>query len=253
MSLRLRYDSIRRRYVDDVIAETERASRHHVGDVDPTTAQRQVAVVLVAAAIALLGIVVAQSGPVPSGLAEATTPEFARLARWGVVNVAGYLLIPWLALRLIGLRLADVGLRRPPPGSWVPYAWLLALSIPFVLLAAGQPDFQAKYPFYGLAPGEGLWPWFVAWWAIYAAQFLGIEFFFRGFLVLGLAPRFGIGAVFVSVVPYVMIHFTKPPLEAAAALIGGTVLGFLALKTGSVWWGVAIHVAIALLMDVLAR
>ena len=49
-----------------------------------------------------------------------------------------------------------------------------------------------------------------------------------------------------------MIHFAKPPLEAFSAIIGGTVLGFLSLKTKSVWWGAALHISIAAAMDLLA-
>ena len=51
-------------------------------------------------------------------------------------------------------------------------------------------------------------------------------------------------------VPYVMIHFVKPAPEAAAAIVGGLVMGYLALRTGSIVWGIALHVSVAALMDV---
>lgn len=245
--------TIRSRYVDTVVADVEATSLRYTESTDPRTAQRRVAVVLVTTALALTFIRFAQGG-LPEWLADRSTVEFARLARWGVVNVTGYILLPWLAVRFVlrepfsAFGLSTAGLRS----GWRPYAWLLGLSVPFVIAASFLPAFQVKYPFYDLAPGEPFWPWFVAWWAIYALQFLGVELFFRGFMVHGLAGRFGVGAVFAMVVPYVMIHFTKPLFEALAALVGGTVLGFLSLKTGSIWWGVAVHVAIAVLMDVLA-
>lgn len=245
--------SIRSRYVDAVIADVEAMSRRYTEEADPVSAQRRVAVVLVTSALALTLIHFGQGG-LPRWLADVSTVEFARLARWGVVNVAGYVLIPWLAVRFVlRERFADFGLSTAGLRSgWRPYAWLLGLSVPFVVAASFLPAFQAKYPFYAIGPGEPLWPWFILWWGLYALQFLGVELFFRGFMVHGLAARFGVGAVFAMVVPYVMIHFTKPLFEALAALVGGTVLGFLSLKTGSIWWGVAVHVAIAALMDVLA-
>ncbi len=245
--------SIRSRYVDGVIADVEATSRRYTTDADPVAAQRRVAVVLVTSALALTFIRFGQGG-LPDWLADRSTVEFARLARWGAVNVAGYVVLPWLAVRFVlRERFGDVGLSTTGLRSgWRPYAWLLGVSVPFVVAASFLPAFQAKYPFYDLSPGEPLWPWFVLWWGIYALQFLGVELFFRGFMVHGLAARFGVGAVFAMVVPYVMIHFTKPLFEAVAALVGGTVLGFLSLKTGSIWWGVAVHVAIAALMDVLA-
>ncbi len=245
--------SIRSHYVDRVVADVEATSRRYTEDVDPGTAQRRVAVVLVTAALSLTFIRFGQGG-LPDWLADIAGVEFARLARWGVVNITGYILLPWLAVRFVlRERFSDFGLSTAGLGTgWRPYAWLLGLSVPFVVAASFLPTFQAKYPFYDLSPGEPLWPWFLLWWGIYALQFLGVELFFRGFMVHGLASRFGVGAVFAMVVPYVMIHFTKPLFEALAALVGGTVLGFLSLKTGSIWWGVAVHVAIAALMDVLA-
>lgn len=52
--------------------------------------------------------------------------------------------------------------------------------------------------------------------------------------------------------PYNMIHFGKPMAEALAAIGGGAVLGTLSLRTGSIWWGAALHLGIAGAMDVLS-
>jgi membrane protease YdiL (CAAX protease family) len=54
------------------------------------------------------------------------------------------------------------------------------------------------------------------------------------------------------IVPYCMIHFQKPMAETFGAIIAGLVLGTLAMRTRSIWGGVAIHAAVALTMDVLA-
>ena len=70
--------------------------------------------------------------------------------------------------------------------------------------------------------------------------------------VLGLAKRFGQMTILIATIPYLMIHFTKPPVEALAAIVGGIVMGFLAYRTKSVWWGVALHVSVAALMDFLS-
>ena len=71
-------------------------------------------------------------------------------------------------------------------------------------------------------------------------------------MVHGLKSLFGYMAVIIMVVPYTMIHFRKPLLEAIGAIFGGTILGTMSLKTRSVWWGAALHVSIAGLMDVLS-
>jgi membrane protease YdiL (CAAX protease family) len=49
-----------------------------------------------------------------------------------------------------------------------------------------------------------------------------------------------------------MLHYGKPMLEALAAIIGGIGLGTLSLKTKSVWWGAALHISIAITMDLSA-
>ena len=70
--------------------------------------------------------------------------------------------------------------------------------------------------------------------------------------MLGLRHRFGFYAIFAMMVPYCMIHFGKPMPETFAAIIAGIVLGFMSLKTRSIWLGAAIHVAVALGMDFLS-
>ena len=89
------------------------------------------------------------------------------------------------------------------------------------------------------------------WEIIYVGQFLSLEIFFRGFWLRG-ARTLGVGAIFSMLVPYVMIHFPKPYLEACGAIVAGTVLGSLSMRTGSIWAGFLVHSTVAILMDLLA-
>ena len=52
---------------------------------------------------------------------------------------------------------------------------------------------------------------------------------------------FGAGAIWSMVVPYCMIHYGKPYLEACAAIIAGVVLGSLAMRTRSIYAGFLVH------------
>ena len=54
------------------------------------------------------------------------------------------------------------------------------------------------------------------------------------------------------VVPYTMIHFGKPYLEACSAMVAGAVLGSLSMKTRSIYAGFLVHGTVAVLMDVLS-
>jgi hypothetical protein len=62
----------------------------------------------------------------------------------------------------------------------------------------------------------------------------------------------GSSAIFVMIIPYCMIHYGKPMAETLGAIIAGTVLGTLAMRTRSIWGGVLIHVGVAVTMDLLA-
>ena len=175
-----------------------------------------------------------------------------RLIFWAVGQIAAYTILPTLVIRLVlRERLRDYGLRMKGIGSMGrPYLWLFAASVPFVVLASTTPAFHAKYPFYTLVPGEGIWPHMVVWWAVYALQFAALEMFFRGFMLHGLEQRLGYLSIFVMIIPYNMLHFGKPVTEALAAIVGGAVLGYLSLRTRTVWWGALLHIGIAMTMDI---
>src|SRR5882724_2319339 len=155
---------------------------------------------------------------------------------WAATRVGGYLL-PLAVWRLLFRRdsLLDFGLR--PRGfrehAWI-YALCVAVMIPLLLVIKRQPDFGSYYPMYKLAGRS--WFDFALWEAIYIAQFLGLEIFFRGWWIR--ANRvFGIGAIWSMAVPYCMIHYGKPYLEACAAIVAGVVLGSLSMKTRSIYAG----------------
>jgi uncharacterized protein len=79
-----------------------------------------------------------------------------------------------------------------------------------------------------------------------------VEFFFRGFLVLGLKPSLGRYSILIALAPYCMIHYHKPTIEAFGAIGAGFVLGSLAWRTETIVYGWFLHYAVALTMDLLA-
>ncbi|PKL76528.1 MAG: CPBP family intramembrane metalloprotease [Candidatus Melainabacteria bacterium HGW-Melainabacteria-1] len=171
---------------------------------------------------------------------------------WCGAIVLLYMLLPMLVIKLLfKQKLSDygwslVGLRH----HWKPYVIFFGIMLPPLLLAASTPAFQQMYPFFKyVATG---WQYFLIWQLAYGLQFLAVEFFFRGFLVFGLYPRLGFYSVFVVVIPYCMIHFSKPLGESLGAIAAGIVLAYLALKNRSIWGGAALHWAVALTMDLAA-
>jgi len=62
----------------------------------------------------------------------------------------------------------------------------------------------------------------------------------------------GSAAIFVMAVPYCMIHYGKPYLEAHGAIVAGVVLGSLAMRTRSIYAGFLLHITVAVGMDLLS-
>ena len=179
------------------------------------------------------------------------TAQINRLTWWAAVSLLVYVVVPMLIVRLVFReRVRDYGVKLGGVFAdfWV-YALMMALAWPAIFLASSNARFQNTYPFYRLAPDEGAWPNLVRWELLYTLQFFGVEFFFRGFMVHGLKYRFGAYAIFVMMVPYCMLHFHKPFVEALVSIIGAIALGFMSLRTRSIWMGTAIHVSVAWSMD----
>ena len=68
------------------------------------------------------------------------------------------------------------------------------------------------------------------------------EFVFRGFLLFGLRKDLGdANAIFIQVIPYSLLHVGKPEIECYGSVMVGIALGYLAIKTNSVWYGLFLH------------
>ena len=149
--------------------------------------------------------------------------------------------------------MADYGVRGLEPGGLRPYLLLALVAVPAIGLAtAVLPGFATTYPLYQPEPESWRLRNLLVFELLYAAQFVSVEFFFRGFLVIGLSRAIGHRAVLVSIIPYAMIHVYKPMPEAFAAIVAGLLLGFLALRSRSIWGGVIVHVCVAWTADLVA-
>ncbi len=183
--------------------------------------------------------------------------QSARLMWFALTAFALYAVVPGLIVTLaFRERLTDYGAGvRGVVADWPVYLAFAAVMVPLVYLCSSFPRFQDVYPFYRVGAAAEVDARFVRWELVYALQFIGLEFFFRGFLVHGTKHRFGVYAVFLMVMPYCMIHFHKPIAECFGSILAGVGLGVVSLVTKSVWPGAALHILVAWGMDlsVLAR
>lgn len=174
-----------------------------------------------------------------------------RLIYWALNCQIWYLAVPLLwATAAARIPLSELGLGVGRLRAHLPaYAFLALLLLPLLLYVSAQPAFLRVYPYFDPLPGAPLWPDFWRLELLYFAQFAAVEFFFRGFLVQGLRSTFGYASIYVSLLPYCMIHFGKPLPEVLASLVAGLVLGHLSLASRSIWPGVVLHIFAAATMD----
>ena len=135
-----------------------------------------------------------------------------------------------------------------------PYFLLLALLLPLIALASTQPDFLSFYPkVKNLSFLDGYthpaWPWKLLYEISYGLDFLGIELFFRGLLVVGLIRYAGDSVILPMAAFYCTIHFGKPLGECISSFFGGLILGVLAARTRTILGGLVVHLGLAWLME----
>lgn len=137
------------------------------------------------------------------------------------------------------------------------YGLMLAFMVPLITWASFQPDFLRSYPTYHDTNANeffGVPEWVTAltYELCYGWDFVPTELMFRGFLVIGMSSVLGRGAILPMIVWYCSIHFGRPLGEAISSVIGGYLLGVLALSTRSIWGGLLIHIGIAWGMEIAA-
>lgn len=170
-------------------------------------------------------------------------------------DVLPMLIVPWLVVRFV-LRepLARYGWRRPPLRELLGDAaagWLAVA--PLVVWLSLRPEFQAFYPSTAFPPAREHWIGLTFLWLLHhAPQLLALEFCLRGFALLPMARRFGIGpSVAVLVAYYVVLHWSKPTLEFALAAWAGVVFSLLAWRRQSFLPAFLAHWLVAVTMDAL--
>jgi hypothetical protein len=138
--------------------------------------------------------------------------------------------------------------------NWTPYFMMLLIMVPLIAAASTQPDFLSAYPRLNdvlplpdnAHPG---WLYKVIFELCYGSDFFVIEFFFRGFLVIGFVRWAGKDAILPMACFYCTIHFGKPLGECISSYFGGMLLGIVSYHTRSIYGGLIVHLGIAWLMD----
>lgn len=126
---------------------------------------------------------------------------------------------------------------------------IFAAAFPLLIYASGFTSIASFHPLSRLAVKYR--KAFIMYECCLLLYMAGWEFFFRGFLLSGLKKVAGESAMFLQLIPYVIMHLERSAIEALAAIPIGFLLGYLANRSGSVWYGVGIHWMCALALDFL--
>ncbi len=184
------------------------------------------------------------------GVTDTYKQAFQQPASWlgGVILVSGLLLV------IHRFTEGKWGLYGSKKTSFLsPYLFLILLMIPLLLWASMQHDFSLVYPRAKVITeslGNEAKPWhYILFEAAYTSDFITIELFFRGFLIMTLSKVLGKQSILPIALFYFSIHLGKPMFEAVSSFFGGIILGTIAYQNKSIWGGWLVHVSIALLME----
>lgn len=123
----------------------------------------------------------------------------------------------------------------------------LLIMIPVIWFVSSQTVFVNKYPH--LLSVREVWSKFFIYEIGMLIYMFVWEFIWRGYMLFGLEEKFGYYAIFIQMIPFVILHNGKPAAETFSAIIGGLVLGYLAIRTRSVYYGVITHMGIMFSID----
>ena len=139
----------------------------------------------------------------------------------------------------------------------LPYFWLILFMVPLIYAASMQPDFLETYPTYNDYSEYRFleveqWVTAGIYELCYGFDFLSVELFFRGFMVIALSRFVGKDAILPMVVVYCFLHFGKPAGEAISSIFGGYILGILAYSSRNIYGGLIAHLGVAWGMEYMA-
>jgi membrane protease YdiL (CAAX protease family) len=126
----------------------------------------------------------------------------------------------------------------------------LAIMLPIVWFASASDSFSNVYPH--LNSARNSWNVFIIYEIGLLIYMIAWEFIWRGYMLFGLYEKFGFYAIFIQMIPFVILHNGKPMLETFGAILAGLALGVLALRTKSIFYCVFAHMSIMFSIDLIS-
>jgi len=182
-------------------------------------------------------------------------PEWFRIFYQYSSHFLLFFIIPVFFIKFIWKEdLSDFGFKT---GDIKTGAKFVLLSLPLIatgmIISVLMPEFQPPFfrDVYPAIPAvkNSLSGFFLSlcFLILYYASF---EFFYRGWLLFGLRKKLGdLFSILIQTIPSVMIHIHSPDAELFAAIPAEIFFGWLALKTGSIFYPFLIHLFVGITIE----
>ncbi len=168
---------------------------------------------------------------------------------WFIGDFFSFFILPVLIIKfLLKEKIRNYGITLGDYRAGIKISLIfLGIMLPTIWFASALPQFSSAYPELKTTIDSwnvffifeiGLFIYLVAW-----------EFVWRGFMLFGLKEKFGYYAIFIQMIPFLILHDGKPVLEAFGAIIAGLALGVLAYRTRSIFYCVITHACVMFSID----
>ncbi|UCG92900.1 MAG: CPBP family intramembrane metalloprotease [candidate division WOR-3 bacterium] len=144
----------------------------------------------------------------------------------------------------------DFGISLGHVKKWAKESLVLYLIMAVILFFAFQfTNLKFAYPLYRRAAQRT--DIFLIYQAIKLFHMFSWEFFFRGFMLFSLEKKVGKLSILIQTIPFAIMHYRKPQLEAYGSIFAGIFLGILGLRARSFLPCALLHFFVALTADIL--
>jgi CAAX protease family protein len=171
---------------------------------------------------------------------------------WFIGDFFTFFILPLLIIKfLLKEKVKNYGLVFGDYKAGIKISFLfLIIMLPIVWFASSSYEFSITYP--QLKTTVDSWNVFFIFEASLIIYLVAWEFVWRGFMLFGLEERFGYYAIFIQMIPFLILHNGKPAAETFGAIIAGIALGILAFRTRSIFYGVITHACVMFSIDLIS-
>jgi len=179
-------------------------------------------------------------------------PMFYEFAYWFVGDFTVFFILPVLLILFVHKKKPkEFGVTFGDYKTGLPItAVFLLFMMPILWISSGSAQFTLFYPH--LYEAKTDWSIFLVYETGMLLYMIAWEFVWRGYMLFGLKERFGHTAVFIQMIPFVILHNGKPAAETFSSIAGGIILGMLAWRTGSFIYCAITHFGIMFIIDLFA-